>query len=100
MPWYHASRGSHLDFDGIKANMPGNVTAHPTPYVYLGSLDYIYKQYFRYAPVGTYYVYEVNIIGLLVDSVTLRGEQIRIIGNIPHRHVKFLESFCKLRGVK
>lgn len=61
MKLYHASLCHNLHKVGMKINSEPTCGRFKEPYVYLGSLEYLEKQYFRYCPKGIYYVFEVDI---------------------------------------
>lgn len=79
--WLHASMRSNLDLVGIKCFSAPLVSYKKSPYVFLGTLDYLVKQYFKYAPKGEYYLYEVDVEGLSVDTSPV-GNQVKIAGDI------------------
>jgi hypothetical protein len=79
--WYHASPVDNLHVVGIRPRSQPRVTRHRTDFVYLGSLNYIYDQYFKYCGRGRFWIYEVDIEGLIFDD-NLAGEQIRLRNTI------------------
>lgn len=96
--WLHASPIENLDNVGIKCLAAPLVSYRKSPYVFLGTMDYLISQYFKYAPKGRYYLYSVDIVGLTVDT-SPAGEQIKVLGNIGpgriEKHVQpFLDSQC------
>lgn len=62
MKVYHASRNPDLLQLGIKKNQPTSCSIYDlSMHVYVGTLDYIYNQYLKYCPKGTYYIYEIEV---------------------------------------
>ena len=79
---YHASPLDLLKLGGICPSSKPTVGRRPSPYVYLGTLEYILEHYFQYAPRITYNVYSVDTNGLNLDWKLPAG-QARLLGSIP-----------------
>jgi hypothetical protein len=59
---YHASKISTLEKLGVKSgNFTLNSICEKSEEVYIGTKDYVYNQYLKYTPSGTYYIYEVTV---------------------------------------
>ena len=85
--WFHASKVMDLDKQGIKVNQKPSVCYKPIPFLYLGTLEYIFNQYFEYAPKGTYQIYKVSLPkDVYVEHLT--EGQIRLRRNIPPSQVE------------
>lgn len=74
--FYHASPFDNLDQIGIDPNAKPHVSGQRQEWAYLGSLDYIFRQYLRCAKTGIYYIYWVKAEGLNLDC-NLAGDQVR-----------------------
>jgi hypothetical protein len=91
---YHASKQPNLDKKGIIPSTMGadaHVSYRNQPWVYLGSKDYVYEEYLKYAKEGTYYVYAVDASSLDVDH-NLPGNQVRVSGKIDPNRVKLVDE--------
>jgi len=74
--FYHASPYADLDEVGIDPHADPHVSGERQEWAYLGSLDYIFQQYLRYAKTGIYHIYLVDVGGLDLDH-NLAGDQVR-----------------------
>ena len=61
MKIYHASPYGMLHREGVKCQQKTTCSRFNDGYVFLGSLEYLNEQYFKYCPKGTYYIFEINI---------------------------------------
>ncbi len=93
--WYHASPIPDLHKQGIKANTKPTVSVRATPWVYIGTWEYLFEQYFRYCPPGKYYIYGVYVKGLELNDKLPSG-QMAHLGDIPAERV----LFCSTHEVK
>ena len=87
---YHVSPIGNLHTEGIKSGVRPNVGRYSSPWVYLGTLDYIFTQYFSYAPKGRYFLYEVNTEGLKLEYPT--EGQAKILGNISAQRIRLIKE--------
>ena len=61
MKLYHASPFPELHKTGININCKPTCCKNSISAVYLGSLEYLDSQYFRYCPKNVYYIYETSV---------------------------------------
>lgn len=92
MKYYHASPRVDLHIIGLDPKSEPFISYRPQYFVYLGSWDYLYDQYFQYAPKTTYYIYEVSLEGLRIDTSPV-GEQVRIAEFIKPDQIKFTMKY-------
>ena len=80
MRLYHASPIKGLESIGLnpaaKPLLCKRLREKRDQFVYLGSVRYVHEQFFRYAPKGLYYLYQVNASDLTLDDSCV-GEQWR-----------------------
>ena len=90
---YHISQVSGLDKIGLKPGMPSkiNYKGRRSFYVYLGTLEYIHKDYLSYCPPGQYFLYSVDTTGLALDD-NLPGGQYRYGADIPGNKIKLVRE--------
>jgi hypothetical protein len=93
--WYHTSPKPNLHNIGIKPGSPTTVCRDVNSWVYMGSLDYIKDNYYRYCPSGTYYLYQITRLDHLnVDwSFLNTSEQIRTLNRIAPKYVKKIGEY-------
>jgi hypothetical protein len=59
---YHASRNPNLCTAGIRTGQTTLCSIfRKSTHIYVGTLNYIHEQYLKYCPMGTYYIYEIDI---------------------------------------
>ena len=75
--YYHASPRCDLNNIGISPDAPPHVSMAYQGWVYLGTYDYIFNEYLKYAAQCTYYVYRINTSAGYNFDRSLPGEQIR-----------------------
>lgn len=82
---YHVSPVDNLHRIGIMVGKPTTCSVwKKSQHVYVGSLNYIFTQYLKYAPKQRYYLYEVDVEGLYLEKLPA-GEQWRTHQVIPER---------------
>ena len=92
---YHASPKDNLDAIGLSPNQtPVNkyIKNKRSEYIYLGSKNYIFTQFFNYTGPGIYSLYEINTSGLNLEPLPT-GEQWRTTDPIETNRIKKIGKY-------